>query len=169
MVGDAALSTLGMLMSGGAQFVLSVVVGRVFGAGTLGAVRGALSLANTASLLWPSAAGQSASLFVARELAADRAEVAGQVERHLTLRVALAVLVLAPTMALASVFVLGLGWGDAAWVAALVVALDAFMCGHGRVRVLDCAALEDESALHALAVPARRLPTAHRPASPASR
>ncbi len=156
MVGDAALSTLGMLMSGGAQFVLSVVVGRVFGAGTLGAVRGALSLANTASLLWPSAAGQSASLFVARELAADRAEVAGQVERHLTLRVALAVLVLAPTMALVSVFVLGLGWGDAAWVAALVVALGAYQIARGirfgRARVRMATVAEAANAVLSVAL-----------------
>lgn len=131
MVGDAALSSVGMLLSGGAQFLLSVVVGRLLGPGTLGMVRGALSVANTAGLLWPSAAGQAASLFVAREAAADRPGVADSVERHVVLRVLLAVAVLAPGAALATVVVFGFSWWDAAWVAALVVALGAYHVARG--------------------------------------
>ena len=131
VVGDAALSSVGMLLSGGAQFLLSVVVGRLLGPGTLGMVRGALSVANTAGLLWPSAAGQAASLFVAREAAADRPGVADSVERHVVLRVLLAVAVLAPGAALATVVVFGFSWWDAAWVAALVVALGAYHVARG--------------------------------------
>lgn len=131
LLGDAALSSVGMLLSGGAQFLLSVVVGRLLGPGTLGLVRGALSMANTASLLWPSAAGQAASLFVAREEGADRPEVADRVESHLVLRVLLAVAVLAPAAALTTVVLFGFGWWDAAWVAALVVALGAYHVARG--------------------------------------
>lgn len=128
---DAALSTLGILMSGGAQFVLSVLVGQWAGPAALGAVRSALSLANTASLLSPSAAGQTASLFVAQQAAAGDEEGAAGVARHLARRAAVALSLLAPTAALVAVLIFGSDAVEAAWVAALVVALGAYQFARG--------------------------------------
>ncbi len=128
---DALLSSVGMLLSGGAQLVLSVVVGQVAGPAMLGSVRGALALANTASLLTPSAAGQTASLFVAREAAADNEPLALGVARHLAGRVALAMVVLMPVTAVAASLLIGATPADAAWVAALVLALGAYQMARG--------------------------------------
>lgn len=128
---DAVWSTVGILMSGGAQFLLSAIVGNAGGPALLGAVRGALSLANTASLAWPSAAGQSASLFVARERSAGREASADFAERHLVVRAMQAALVLAPMSGAVSVVLFGFGLADAAWVGALVLALAGYQVARG--------------------------------------
>lgn len=120
-----------MLLSGGAQFVLSVAVGRLLGPSSLGVVRASLSLATTGGLLWPAAAGQGASLFVARELAGERPAAAGTVARHMALRTAGSLAILAPTLAAASMLLFGFAWWDAVWVAALVVALGGYHVARG--------------------------------------
>lgn len=129
---DALLSTTGVLLSGGAQFGISLIVGQLGGPTALGQLRGGLSLANAASLLWPSTAGQAASLYVARELGAENARVADAVQRHLTKRVGQAVLLTAPATALlALLLVPGYSPLDAAWAAALVVALAGYHLARG--------------------------------------
>lgn len=137
---DALWSTAGVLLSSGAQFLLSVLVGRIGGPGLLGMVRGALSLANTASLAWSSSAGQSASMFLAREQSAHAASRAAFAERHLVTRAIQSALALAPIAAAGSVVLFGFRVADAVWVAALVLALAAYQVargvrfGKGRVR-----------------------------------
>lgn len=153
---DALWSTAGILLSSGAQFLLSVLVGRVGGPALLGVVRGALSLANTASLAWPSAAGQSASMFLAREQSARASSRAAFAERHLMARAAQSALVLAPIAAAGSALLFGFGVADAGWVAALVLALAGYQVARGvrfgRGRVTEATGWELVNALVTLAL-----------------
>jgi len=128
---DTALSTVGILLSGGAQFLVSLLVGRIGGPHALGVMRGSLSLAATASLLWPSVAGQSASLFVARSLGAGEPGRAAAYERYLTRTTAAITVALAVVAAVVARLVLGLSVVDSAWVAALVVAFSAYQLARG--------------------------------------
>lgn len=127
---DSAYSTLGILLSGGAQFLISLLIGRIAGPAALGVVRGSISLATTASLLWPSAAGQSASLFVARSIGAGDG-LAGSYERHLTRMTAPIVVVLAAGSTIGGRLLLGLTWAEASWVAALVITFSAYQLARG--------------------------------------
>ncbi|MFV0407817.1 MAG: lipopolysaccharide biosynthesis protein [Propioniciclava sp.] len=128
---DAAWSTVGVLFSGGTQFLTSLLVARLGGPALLGILRGSLSLANLATLLWPSTAGPAASLFLARERAAAREEAARGAARHLALTSIGVAILLAPVAAWLSVVLFGLSWVDAAWVAALTVALSAYHLARG--------------------------------------
>lgn len=129
---DALLSTVGVLLSGGAQFGISLIAGQFGGPSVLGQLRGGLSLANTAALLWPSTAGQAASLYVSREIGGERPTFADAVQRHLTKRVAQVVLLIAPIAGVAALtLVPGLSIVDAAWVAGLVIALAGYHLARG--------------------------------------
>lgn len=129
---DAGLSMLGVLMSGGAQFAVSLLVARWGGgAALLGPVRGGLALANTASLLWPSTAGQAASIHIAKELGAENGPRADAVQWHLTVRAAQALVVLTPAAVAGAVALLGFSLADAVWVGALVVALSGYHLARG--------------------------------------
>lgn len=154
IVRDSAASTLGVLLQGGARFVVSVMVGRIAGPAALALLNGSLSLATVASLLWPTSAGQAASIILAREEAAGRGHLVPAVQRHLTRRAAIVVGAALPVVAVVAALSLRAGWVTAAWVAALTVAFSAYNVTRGmqfgRGRVLQAAFWEGVSALTTL-------------------
>ncbi|WP_242090523.1 oligosaccharide flippase family protein [Curtobacterium sp. DN_7.5] len=89
----ALLSTVGIGVQGAAKLILTVVIGRVFGTEALGQSSALLSLAVFAALLWPSAAGNTASRSLAIAMRNGRSDTA--VNRRLGGSMLLASVVLA--------------------------------------------------------------------------
>lgn len=147
---DSVASTFGVLLQGGARFAVSVLVGRLAGPSSLAMVNGSLSLAAVASLLWPTSAGQTGSIIIAREEAAGRADLVPAVQRHLVQRTALVVGGILPIVSVTASLVLGTGWANALWVAALTAAFSAYNLARGlqfgRGQVLRAARWEALSA-----------------------
>jgi len=73
---SAVLATVGIGVQGVAKLLVTVVVGRVFGTETLGQVTALLSLSVFAALLWPNAAGNTASRYLAIALRGSRSDAA---------------------------------------------------------------------------------------------
>lgn len=163
IVRDSAASTLGVLLQGGARFLVSVMVGRIAGPAALALLNGSLSLATVASLLWPTSAGQAASIILAREEAAGRGDLVPAVQRHLTRRAGIVVGATLPVVAVVAALILRAGWVTAAWVAALTVAFSAYNVTRGmqfgRGRVLQATFWEGASALTTLGLLAAVLAT----------
>jgi O-antigen/teichoic acid export membrane protein len=65
---NAGLATVGTLVQGLSRFGYTIVVGRAFGAETLGQVSGLIALSVFVSLFWPTAAGVAASRFIPRDM-----------------------------------------------------------------------------------------------------
>lgn len=76
MVSSAVLATVGIGVQGVAKLLVTVVVGRVFGTETLGQTTALLSLSVFVALLWPNAAGNTASRFLAIALRGRRSDAA---------------------------------------------------------------------------------------------
>jgi O-antigen/teichoic acid export membrane protein len=126
LVRDSFFSSIGVLVQGSARFVFNVVVGRAAGAAVLSTVSAGLALATFVSLLTPSAAGQAASKFLAMEVGAGRQETVGGIVRHIGVRVALTLAVLAPAAGVIAVVAFDVGWWDAVWVCLLSLAFSAY-------------------------------------------
>ena len=156
IVRDSAASTLGVLLQGGARFLVSVMVGRIAGPAALATLSGSLSLASTASLLWPTSAGQAASILLAREEAAGREHLVPAVQRRLARTTAVAVTVAAPVVAIVAAGFLGLGWVTAVWAAALTATFSAYNLVRGvqfgRGRVMKATLWEGISAVTTLSL-----------------
>ncbi|WP_022906136.1 lipopolysaccharide biosynthesis protein [Curtobacterium sp. B18] len=73
---SAVLATVGIGVQGVAKLVVTVVVGRVFGTETLGQTTALLSLSVFVALLWPNAAGNTASRALAIALRGRRSDAA---------------------------------------------------------------------------------------------
>ncbi|UWD79350.1 lipopolysaccharide biosynthesis protein [Curtobacterium flaccumfaciens] len=73
---SAVLATVGIGVQGVAKLLVTVVVGRVFGTETLGQTTALLSLSVFVALLWPNAAGNTASRFLAIALRGRRSDAA---------------------------------------------------------------------------------------------
>ncbi|PZF54075.1 hypothetical protein DEJ23_13690 [Curtobacterium sp. MCSS17_008] len=71
---SALLATVGIGVQGLAKLLVTVVVGRVFGTETLGQTTALLSLSVFTALLWPNAAGNTASRFLAVALRGRRSD-----------------------------------------------------------------------------------------------
>lgn len=93
MASSAALATVGIGVQGVAKLLVTVVVGRVFGTETLGQTTALLSLSVFVALLWPNAAGNTASRFLAIALRGRRSDAA--VNRLLGLSMLMSSVVLA--------------------------------------------------------------------------
>lgn len=105
MASSAVLTTVGIGVQGVAKLLVTVVVGRVFGTETLGQTTALLSLSVFVALLWPNAAGNTASRFLAIALRGRRSDAA--VNRLLGLSM------LVSTMVLAAVTVpVAIAWGN---------------------------------------------------------
>lgn len=76
MASSAVLATVGIGVQGVAKLLVTVVVGRVFGTETLGQTTALLSLSVFVALLWPNAAGNTASRFLAIALRGRRSDAA---------------------------------------------------------------------------------------------
>lgn len=76
MASSALLATVGIGVQGIAKLLVTVVVGRVFGTETLGQTTALLSLSVFVALLWPNAAGNTASRFLAIALRGQRSDAA---------------------------------------------------------------------------------------------
>lgn len=76
MASSAVLATVGIGVQGVAKLLVTVVVGRVFGTETLGQTTALLSLSVFVALLWPNAAGNTASRFLAIALRVRRSDAA---------------------------------------------------------------------------------------------
>lgn len=154
IVRDSAASTIGVLLQGGARFLVSVMVGRIAGPAALALLNGSLSLATVASLLWPTSAGQAASIVLAREEAAGRGNLVPAVQRHLTRRAGVVVGATLPVVVVIAALVLQAGWVKAAWVGALTVTFSAYNLTRGlqfgRGRVLQATFWEGASAVTTL-------------------
>lgn len=74
MASSAVLATVGIGVQGVAKLLVTVVVGRVFGTETLGQTTALLSLSVFVALLWPNAAGNTASRFLAIALRGRRSD-----------------------------------------------------------------------------------------------
>lgn len=99
------LATVGIGVQGVAKLLVTVVVGRVFGTETLGQTTALLSLSVFVALLWPNAAGNTASRFLAIALRGRRSDAA--VNRLL------GVSMLVSSVVLAAVTVpVALAWGN---------------------------------------------------------
>ena len=102
---SAVLATVGIGVQGVAKLLVTVVVGRVFGTETLGQTTALLSLSVFVALLWPNAAGNTASRFLAIALRGRRSDAA--VNRLL------GVSMLVSSVVLAAVTVtIALAWGN---------------------------------------------------------
>ncbi|WP_139196860.1 MULTISPECIES: lipopolysaccharide biosynthesis protein [unclassified Curtobacterium] len=102
---SAVLATVGIGVQGVAKLLVTVVVGRVFGTETLGQTTALLSLSVFVALLWPNAAGNTASRFLAIALRRRRSDAA--VNRLL------GVSMLVSSVVLAAVTVpIALAWGN---------------------------------------------------------
>jgi O-antigen/teichoic acid export membrane protein len=73
---SAVLATVGIGVQGVAKLLVTVVVGRAFGTETLGQTTALLSLSVFVALLWPNAAGNTASRFLAIALRGRRSDAA---------------------------------------------------------------------------------------------
>ncbi len=73
---SALLATVGIGVQGLAKLLVTVVVGRVFGTETLGQTTALLSLSVFTALLWPNAAGNTASRVLAIALRGRRSDAA---------------------------------------------------------------------------------------------
>lgn len=105
MASSAVLATVGIGVQGVAKLLVTVVVGRVFGTETLGQTTALLSLSVFVALLWPNAAGNTASRFLAIALRDRRSDAA--VNRLLGLSM------LVSTVVLAAVTVpVAIAWGN---------------------------------------------------------
>ncbi|MCS6580101.1 lipopolysaccharide biosynthesis protein [Curtobacterium citreum] len=105
MASSAVLATVGIGVQGVAKLLVTVVVGRVFGTETLGQTTALLSLSVFVALLWPNAAGNTASRFLAIALRGRRSDAA--VNRLL------GVSMLVSSVVLAAVTVpIALAWGN---------------------------------------------------------
>lgn len=105
MASSAVLATVGIGVQGVAKLLVTVVVGRVFGTETLGQTTALLSLSVFVALLWPNAAGNTASRFLAIALRGRRSDAA--VNRLLGLSM------LVSTVVLAAVTVpVAIAWGN---------------------------------------------------------
>ena len=87
------LATVGIGVQGLAKLIVTVVVGRVFGTETLGQTTALLSLSVFTALLWPNAAGNTASRVLAIALRGRRSDTA--VNRLLGVSMAVSSVVLA--------------------------------------------------------------------------
>lgn len=102
---SALLATVGIGVQGVAKLLVTVVVGRVFGTETLGQTTALLSLSVFVALLWPNAAGNTASRYLAIALRGRHSDAA--VNRLLGLSM------LVSTLVLAAVTVpIALAWGN---------------------------------------------------------
>lgn len=102
---SAVLATVGIGVQGVAKLLVTVVVGRVFGTETLGQTTALLSLSVFVALLWPNAAGNTASRYLAIALRGRRSDAS--VNRLL------GVSMLVSTVALAAVTVpVAVAWGN---------------------------------------------------------
>ncbi|MGN6408966.1 MAG: lipopolysaccharide biosynthesis protein [Curtobacterium sp.] len=102
---SAVFATVGIGVQGVAKLLVTVVVGRVFGTETLGQTTALLSLSVFVALLWPNAAGNTASRYLAIALRGRRSDAA--VNRLLGLSM------LVSTLVLAAVTVpIALAWGN---------------------------------------------------------
>lgn len=90
---SALLATVGIGVQGLAKLLVTVVVGRVFGTETLGQTTALLSLSVFTALLWPNAAGNTASRVLAIALRGRRSDAA--VNRLLGASMAVSSIVLA--------------------------------------------------------------------------
>ncbi len=72
----AVLSTVGIGVQGATKLLATVVIGRVFGTEALGQSSALLSLGVFAALLWPTAAGNTASRSLAIAMRAGRSDTA---------------------------------------------------------------------------------------------
>ncbi|MBT1606462.1 lipopolysaccharide biosynthesis protein [Curtobacterium flaccumfaciens] len=105
MASSAVLATVGIGVQGIAKLLVTIVVGRVFGTETLGQTTALLSLSVFVALLWPNAAGNTASRFLAIALRGRRSDAA--VNRLL------GVSMLVSSVVLAAVTVpIALAWGN---------------------------------------------------------
>ncbi|MCA5924802.1 lipopolysaccharide biosynthesis protein, partial [Curtobacterium oceanosedimentum] len=102
---SAVLATVGIGVQGVAKLLVTVVVGRVFGTETLGQTTALLSLSVFVALLWPNAAGNTASRFLAIALRGRRSDAA--VNRVLGVSMLLSSVVLA-----AVTVPVALAWGN---------------------------------------------------------
>lgn len=128
LASSAILSTAGIGVQGVSRLVYTVLIGRAFGTEALGHASALLSLSIFAALLWPTAAGNTASRFLALALR-------GRVSDRAVLR-ALDVSMLVSTvlLGLAAVPVarlLGNSWGTSATAAALVAGYGAYAYARG--------------------------------------
>ncbi|MBT1664817.1 lipopolysaccharide biosynthesis protein [Curtobacterium flaccumfaciens] len=115
------LATVGIGVQGVAKLLVTVVVGRVFGTETLGQTTALLSLSVFVALLWPNAAGNTASRFLAIALRGRRSDAA--VNRLL------GVSMLVSSVVLAAVTVpIALAWGNSP---GMVLGGDAVVVGYG--------------------------------------
>ncbi|UFU14182.1 hypothetical protein LQK89_00355 [Curtobacterium sp. C1] len=105
---SAVLATVGIGVQGVAKLLVTVVVGRVFGTETLGHTTALLSLSVFAALLWPNAAGNTASRYLAVALRAGRSDAA--VNRLLGAAMAVSSVVLA-----ALTVPIAVAWGNGPW------------------------------------------------------
>lgn len=98
---QAALSTAGMLVQGLARFLLSVVIGNVFGEAVLGSVNAGISAALFASLLVPTASANAVTKYAALLRGAGRPGGADRVVRALAAGTGLVSVLLGVATALA--------------------------------------------------------------------
>jgi O-antigen/teichoic acid export membrane protein len=127
----AVLSTVGVLVSGLARFLYSLLVGRVDGSAVLGQVNANISLATLACMLWPAATGAAASKFLARSGGAGAVDAAAAASAHLLRRTAASAAVLAVAAALAARLVLHASAATAAAVGVLTLAYSAYLLCRG--------------------------------------
>ncbi len=135
---SAVLATVGIGVQGVAKLLVTVVVGRVFGTETLGHTTALLSLSVFAALLWPNAAGNTASRYLAVALRAGRSDAA--VNRLLGAATAVSSVVLA-----ALTVPIAIAWGNGPSTVvggvAVVVAYGLYCTRAGcAARVRSCAA-----------------------------
>lgn len=128
---QAVLSTIGVLVQGLVRFVFSVAVGNTLGRVALGSASSSIALALFVSLLFPTAAAQTTTKFVARSRGEGEFDEALVVTTHLARWAAIASLLLAVGAAVLAPAVLDIGVPEAVMTGALVLAYSGYMVVRG--------------------------------------
>lgn len=122
-----ALATASVGIQGSIRFFYSVIIGQLLGPAMLAVTNSAISLAQLATLVWPTGSGTAATKFIARARGAEDGALIWQTSHYLARTVLLSSIALAVPSAAFAYFVLAPGdvW-LALQVAALAIALSCY-------------------------------------------
>lgn len=126
-----ALATASVGIQGSIRFFYSVIIGQLLGPAALAVTNSAISLAQLATLVWPTGSGTAATKFIARARGAEDAALIWQTSHYLARTVLLSSIALAVPSSLFAYFVLVPG---DVWLAVQVAALTIALSGYNFVR-----------------------------------
>ncbi len=124
-------STTGLIAQGLLRFATSLLVGHLAGSTVLGQVASAIAMSLTLALIWPTATGNAASVFLARARGAEKPEELRSTAAHLRMRTMQTGLVLGAVCIPLWMLVDGGTWQSALSAAALTITYSGYSFTRG--------------------------------------